>query len=304
MRYLPARCPTPPATCRPAAPHRSRAFSLLEFLIAATLTLAIVVGAGLTLATSERSKAQARARDIAAAAGFSVLEQARAFGCQLPVTPDSDTGDGPDGIDDDRAAATAVRCADQLVDPALNPHPDADDDPFAQQLLGHDQLDIAEQLPGDGQFYRTDDNGRLFETTLTSWWTTADGDSCPPAAANAPQPVLLHRQVELRWEVLAAEQTNRYTSQQALPDRQRFRTPGLGGIRLTVPAGSLVLLNQADATPIARIATPCDGPGGDGQAVVWFPFLPEGTYQLTAETFSGTVEVPPGQLVDPQETGG
>lgn len=235
------------------ASRRRRGFSMLEVVIAASLTLMVLTASGIALANTQKSVTTGQTRDMATTFALNVLERAAALNCGMAVDPNSD-----------RIILENARCSRALLGP------DTETDlPYAP----------------DASFTTTDLNGRTFDVTATSRWVQVGAeDLCRSTDVNAvgrlqlTKPGVLERIVTLSWTVAGVQQQETYTSTQAAPSTSDFTAAGLGGVLVYAPAGTQVTLSSSGAgVPITRTTTTCGG-SSNGDAAAWFPYLPAGQY--------------------------
>jgi len=235
---------------------------VVEFLVASSLILVVLVGASGALTASERSLARSLARDGAATIASNLLTQAALFRCQVLSDPVE-------------AARTRDACAGLAT---LSVTPAA---PGTATVAGDATFELRHPLnclPGSSGCTR-------YLVEMTSRWEVIDraGDAAVCYGADAPAPEVLERRVRLTWWVSGGTEpiTAEYVSAQALPLSSIFTDATRGAVLVEAPAGHLVVLATSSGERTTRVAAPClrDGePSGEA----WFPYLPgDGRYTVS-----------------------
>lgn len=240
---------------------------MIEVVIAASVTLGTLTGAGLAVANTQQALIDARTRDQGTSLARGILERQEAFGCALAVRPDLVTD------------ALVAACA---------------------SVYGG----TASAL--DAQFTTVDGDGREFELTASSRWVQpGTAGACLPdvpagaGAAARTRPAVLERSVELTWTVAGVPRDARYTAVTAAPASAAYLAADVGGLLVFAPAGTQVSVKSSPVDqPLTRIAQECTGSAG-GSSAAWFPYLPAGTYLLGRDGSASTpVDVLAGQTTE------
>lgn len=246
-----------------------RGISLVEILVASSLILVVLVGAGSTLASSERSLARSIARDAAAVTAANLLEQAALFGCQTQSDP-------TEALD---LAATCASLRTLAINGSLAPQ-------NAPTGAGDYVFDVnvpaacAINTPGCTRF----------TVTSTSRWLRAGQDSTTCAAPSNEPPALLERRVRISWRTSAQSEpvVAEYVTASARPADAVFSDQSRRWVRVEAPRETPVVLVDTNGNKIVRFAAACAGGFAGGEA--WFPFLhPDRAYRFaTLQGFDQT----------------
>ena len=237
----------------------------MEVVIASSISLMVLTGAGMTVANTQKAVNNAIASDTATSLALAVLEESVAFGCALATDPSSLS-----------SISATSKCA---------------------AVLG------GVESAGDAEFQATDAEGRPYTIRMTSRWRQANSqNACRSTSAatvgrsQVTRPQILERTAMLTWKVDGVARTKSYTKLQAAPTGSDFQAPNLGGIIVFAPEGTITAIAVGDDR-IPRYATPCTG--GVGAAAAWFPYLPPGTYNIQSGTgATATVTVDADETVE------
>jgi hypothetical protein len=249
--------------------------SVVEFLVAATLILAVLIGSGITLASAERSLARDRARDRATAAASSILEQAALFRCQHVPDPEV-------------AAVVSLVCWERITQSASTVDPTL--------AAGDVEFDF---FTADCPV--TDPGCSPVSAELSSRWIRATEPALCPSSSPTP-PALLERQLTLTWRTARdnAPISSDYRSLQAVPLTADYQRSTLRSIAVVVSADESVRLSSASGAVLLRRGASCTTATGVEQTEVWFPFLPPAAYTVSVTAPEGatlrSVEIAAGEL--------
>ena len=236
------------------ARRRNRGISIVEFLVAASLILVVLVGAGATLASSERSLARSIARDATAVSAANILEQSALFGCQTQSDPTE-------------ALQLAATCASLRTLAATGRIPG-----LPVQNGGAGDYVFEAEVPY-GCTSNTPGCTKL-TVMMTSRWLRAgqSTDACTPSGDD--QPSLIERRVHITWRTsLQADPViSEYVTASSRPADSTFNDASRRWILVNAPVGTPVVLIDENANKIVRFASACDSGSTNGEA--WFPFLP------------------------------
>lgn len=247
---------------------KRRAFTLIEFLIASSLTLLVLGSAALATASSQRVLRDSSDLASATRIATSVLDKARALGCGEDTDPrfvptqrstcsTLITGSTGNGIGDYTsfttalAAETAGRATTATVEFSTAWHP-------------------------------------------RNWAPTTDGVCGPPKAIHgdsvAMRPWVNPEILERRVEVKLGKYTRTWRQLSAAPDRlQAVNASELGAVLAVVRPGEKVKITTLLGETITRIA-PLSCTGNDVSII--FPYLAAGvSYDVTVLSSTGAVVV-------------
>lgn len=235
---------------------RLRGLSVIEFVVASSLILGVLVASGVTIANIERALAENRSRDGATLLVANVLNQAQQFSCQMTVDPALASGE-------------STRCLKRLAGAAQGTDTAGD-------------MMFKATFPAGCRF-GTDPGCVSYTAMVTSRWLHSDED---PSACQgvSRQPSLLRRTIEVRWRTNgSAEEVVSRTSMFQSPPPSNTYDPTLSR-RLLVRAapGTVVALTASTGGTLLRVAQACTG-GGEA----WFPFLPAAGAQKTFTVSAG-----------------
>jgi len=256
----------------------SRGFTVIEFVIASTLTLALITTVSVATSSLQRSMAKNRLKAEVAVAAANVFEQSRAFNCGAAVNPSQLS----DPLLDSTTRIASV-CKDRIFSATSDARGDV-----------------------DWQF-RAMSTDTLIEGKYSTTWRQASvgPDSCVDttnaSAGELLQPSLLVRRVDFSWKIFGTDQVVSYEDVESYPSLRDIYNEGLGGIIVRVPlTGSnsssfVTLLKVGDpaSSSIKRRVLPCKPtipgqPASISSTSVWFPYLPYGEYTVT---LAGTASV-------------
>lgn len=231
-----------------------RGVSLVEFLVASSLILVVLVGAGSTLASSERSLARSMARDAAAVTAANILEQAALFGCQTQSDPTE-------------ALRLAETCA-SLRTLATS----GSGSGLSSSLAGAGDYVFDVNVPS-GCEVNTPGCTKL-TVSLTSRWLRAGQDEDVCAAPGDAPPALLERRIRIAWRTSTQSEpvVAEYVTASARPASSVFSDQSRRWVRVEAPAGTPVVVLDANDNKLVRFAAACSGTSSGGEA--WFAFLP------------------------------
>jgi len=253
----------------------SRGFTVIEFVIASALTLALITTVSVATSSLQRSMAKNRLKAEVAVAAANIFEQSRAFNCGAAVNPSP-----PSDPSLDSTARIASVCKDRLFSATTDARGDVD---WQFRAISTDTLI-------EGKF-------------STTWRQSSVGAESCLETANASagellQPSLLVRRVDFSWNIFGTEQVATYEDVESYPSLRDIYDEGLGGVVVRVPQTAsnsnsfVTLLKVGDQTSssIKRRALPCKPtipgqPASISSTSVWFPYLPYGEYTVT---LSGT----------------
>ncbi len=249
-----------------------KGFSIIEFIVASTLTLGVLMASGTALSSIERGMAKSRSEDIGAAIGVSVLEQTALFDCQRTLDLSTDT-----------------------LGPLEN---------VCSSVYGAENNGATSSFAGDF-IYEKKVNGIDFIVEVSSAWLyskisqtqealspSSSGSSlatCPSVqtASTFRQPSILSREVTVSWSTAR----NGYVSRKYISLESHYREDmdnPKGSLILQVPQGFYAVLKStktnSSAKPVARKSV-CTTSAGEAE--ILFPYLAPGEY-----TYS-VLSVPP-----------
>ena len=251
-----------------------RAFTLIEFLVAMTLTIGVLAAGSLAMASAERAMSNVRETDAATRIGYELLEKTRVFGCGRAV--DSITG-----------TAVTIACERALKNSGWDLITgDYNGDFTISRTL---DLRAAEETSNDPTNL-TGDGGRSFKAKVSSVWaqpTTLSSVCRSEALRNSEisQPTLLRRTVSITTSGALGDRIVKLESVESLPNGSSYTAAGRGGALVTGTAGNIVSLTSGSTLKITKTLGPCLI-GGQGGA--WFPYLQPGTYSANGQEFTVT----------------
>jgi len=258
----------------------SRGFTVIEFVIASTLTLALLTTVAVATSSLQRSMAKNRLKSELAVTASNVFEQSRAFNCGAAVNP----APIAEATLDSTSRIAAV-CKDRLFSTTTNARGDV-----------------------DWQFRATTTDTLVDGKFSTTWRQSSVGadrclDTVNVSAGEMLQPSLLVRKVEFTWTIFGTEQAATFEDVESFPSLRDLYNEGLGGIVVRVPQNStnastyvsLQRVGDPASSSIKRHALPCQ-PALPGQTTgsttsVWFPYLPYGEYTVALSGTASTQTV-------------
>ena len=249
----------------------SRGFTVIEFVIASALTLALITTVSVATSSLQRSMAKNRLKAEVAVAAANIFEQSRAFNCGAAVNPSPNSDPLLDST-----SRIALVCRDRIFSATTDARGDVE---WQFRAISNDTLIDAK-----------------FSTT---WRQSSIGPESCFESANASagellQPSLLVRRVDFSWKIFGTEQVAMYEDAESYPSLRDIYNEGVGGIIVRVPQAAsssnsfVTILKVGDpaSSSIKRRALPCK-PVISGQSAsitptyVWFPYLPYGEYTVT-----------------------
>jgi Tfp pilus assembly protein PilV len=241
----------------------NRGISIVEFLVASSLILVVLVGAGATLASSERSLARSIARDATVVSAANILEQSALFGCQTQSDPTE-------------ALQLAATCASLRTLATTGRIPG-----IPIQNGGAGDYVFEAKVPA-GCTSNTPGCTKL-TVMMTSRWLRAGQSTDACTAPGDDQPSLIERRVHISWRTStqADPVIAEYVTASARPADSTFNDASRRWILVNAPAGTPVALIDENGNKIVRFASACGNESTNGEA--WFPFLPaDRTYTIAA----------------------
>jgi len=253
---------------------RAAAFTLIEFLVAMSLTIGVLAAGSLAMASAERAMSNVRETDAATRIGYELLEKTRVFGCGRAV----------DGV---TASAVTTACERAL----LNAGWELITGDYNGDFTISRKLDLraAEESSSDPTG-KAGDGSRTFTAKVQSVWgqPTVATDVCRSTALRASetsQPTLLRRTVTITTSGPLGDRTVTLGSVESLPNGSSYTGDGRGGVMVTGTAGNTVALTGSSSLKITKTLGPCTIIGQGG---AWFPYLEPGTYSANGQQFTVT----------------
>lgn len=244
-----------------------RGFSLIEFIIATTLIVALLAAASLTLATVQRSFAEIRARDDATQVAYELIEQLRLFGCGSAVDTQSQSAITQVCTTAFAARGWSVTDGDYAGDFSM------------QRTISGRSITARVQT-----LFR---QSRVPDSTCYSTTATTDNDTSSVLRTELVQPALARRVVTLEWTLPAEPEGQRtrtlsLSATHGVPTGNSWARTSRGGLVTTGPAGTKVTLTNGTGFTLSRVIPTgsCNG--------VWFPYLVPGTYTVNGVSVSIT----------------
>lgn len=238
----------------------SRGFSVLEFVLAMTLLLAVFTASAQVLSSTSRALVEGRARDSASLIGYRVLEKSRVLGCGYGV---------------------------ELAAPALATDPVV---MTTNELAARCGTQVFAGAPAaaDTDFTLTESE-REFDVRFRTSWGYVSGTSlvdCAPVVAppatSFDQPTVLVRTALVDWSVRDVPRPSVVTEtvETVLPESPRV-VAGSGQTSLVAvkaPVGKRVTLSTT-RSGVTHTALRYSNSSG----CALFPYLPAGAYQVSIE---------------------
>jgi hypothetical protein len=244
-----------------------KGFSLIEFIVAATLTLGILMGSGVALSSVERNMAASRSTDVASAVGISALEQAALFNCAR-TTDLSDT-------------AQAINACKEVYSNNGTPLPAAYAGDYIY-LKSINNVDYIIEISSTWLYSKTT------QTTPVNGESNATSSSvCPSTLSVYRQPAILERVVTVSWETAR----NGFVSKKYVALESYYRQDpraNQGGLIVKVPTGGYVVLKRKGQTSQVVRQSSCSL---EGLSQVYFPYLPQGDYEYIVGSLSPVTDI-------------
>lgn len=249
-----------------------KGFSIIEFIVASTLTLGVLMASGTALSSTERGMANSRSVDTGAAIGVSVLEQTALFNCQRTTDLSTTT-----------LGSLASVCASVYGSENEANASFAGDFIYKKIVNG---TDFIVEVSSAWLYSKTSQT----QSDLTSSNSGSSPATCPSvqAASAFRQPSILSREVTVSWSTAR----NGYVSRKYVSLESYYREDTAnpkGSLILQVPQGAYAVLKSTtnpSAKPVARKSVCTTLAGG---AEILFPYLAPGDY-----TYS-VFPIPPSQ---------
>ena len=239
-----------------------KGFSIIEFIVASTLTLGVLMASGTALSSTERGMANSRSVDTGAAIGVSVLEQTALFNCQRTTDLSTTT-----------LRPLAIVCASVYGEGNAATSSSAGDFIYKKIVNG---TDFIVEVSSAWLYSKTSQT----KSDLTSLKSGSSPATCPSeiqAPSTFRQPSILSREVTVSWSTAR----NGYVSRKYISLESHYREDKdnpKGSLILQVPQGFYAVLksttNPSDK-PVARKSVCTTSTGG---AEILFPYLAPGDY--------------------------
>ena len=242
-----------------------KGFSIIEFIVASTLTLGVLMASGTALSSTERGIAKSRSEDIGAAIGVSVLEQTALFDCQRTTDLSTTTLGFLENV------CSSVYGAENAANSSF-----AGDFIYKKIVNG---TDFIVEVSSAWLYSKTSQT----QNALTPSNSGSSPATCPSvqAASTFRQPSILSREVTVSWSTAR----NGYVSRKYISLESHYRDDKdnpKGSLILQVPQGAYAVLksttNLSDDKPVARKSVCTTSTGG---AEILFPYLPPGDYMYS-----------------------
>lgn len=254
---------------------RTRGFTVIEFVVASALTLALLTTVTVASSSLQKSLIKNQLKAELAIRASNIFEQARAFGCGASVNPEPSTELGGD------TSAKATACRD-IITEGTTP-----------------------VVRGDytWTFTPTSTNTSVKAAFSTLWRQSAiSGPDCYVETVRDGrliQPSTLVRRIDFSWQVFGTSYTASFENAESFPAVREIFNDGLGALAVDIPAATSALTpprvvlrkNGSAAGSIERTVQPCKPTGSSSPTApitVLFPYLPAGTYSVTLETGSSS----------------
>ena len=239
-----------------------KGFSIIEFIVASTLTLGVLMASGTALSSTERGMANSRSVDTGAAIGVSVLEQTALFNCQRTTDLSTTT-----------LGSLASVCASVYGEENAATSSFAGDFIYKKIVNG---TDFIVEVSSAWLYSKTSQT----KSDLTSLKSGSSPATCPSeiqAPSTFRQPSILSREVTVSWSTAR----NGYVSRKYISLESHYREDKdnpKGSLIIQVPQGFYAVLksttNPSDK-PVARKSVCTTSTGG---AEILFPYLAPGDY--------------------------
>ena len=243
-----------------------KGFSIIEFIVASTLTLGVLMASGTALSSTERGMANSRSVDTGAAIGVSVLEQTALFNCQRTTDLSTTT-----------LGSLEIVCASVYGEENAVEHASFAGDFIYKKIVNG--TDFIVEVSSAWLYSKTSQT----QSGLTPSNSGNSGSSpatCPSVQASYSafrQPSILSREVTVSWSTAR----NGYVSRKYISLESHYREDKdnpKGSLILQVPQGFYAVLksttNPSDK-PVARKSVCTTSTGG---AEILFPYLAPGDY--------------------------
>lgn len=241
-----------------------KGFSIIEFIVASTLTLGVLMASGTALSSTERGIAKSRSEDIGAAIGVSVLEQTALFDCQRTTDLSTTTLGFLENV------CSSVYGAENAANSSF-----AGDFIYKKIVNG---TDFIVEVSSAWLYSKTSQT----QNALTPSNSGSSPATCPSvqAASTFRQPSILSREVTVSWSTAR----NGYVSRKYISLESHYRDDKdnpKGSLILQVPQGAYAVLKSTtnpSAKPVARKSVCTTLTGG---AEILFPYLAPGDYMYS-----------------------
>ena len=266
----------------------SRGFTVIEFVIASTLTLALLVTVSVATSSLQRSMAKNRLKSELSVAAANTFEKSRAFNCGAAVNPIPASNPALDSTD-----RISTVCSERVFPGAGNTRGDL-----------------------DWQFKANAINTTVDAKFSTGWrQSTAGAGKCydPAGAAvgERTQPSLLVRRLEFTWTIFGTTQTAVFEDVESFPSVRDIYNEGLGGVVVRVPTNSTTVaqmvtvqrVGDPTSSAISRRALPCTQGAPSTTTSIWFPYLPYGEYSVAIKGTSTSQTVTVSKTAPVSEIG-
>jgi hypothetical protein len=260
---------------------RRRGFTVIEFVLASTLTLALVTTVSVASSTIQRSLVKNRVAAQLATVAANTFEKARAFSCGAEVSPRPPAAPTPD---------TDPSCDTQL---------------FGGPVAGRGDGEWTVQVPTGSGNAKTPANA-----TFSTNWRQANhtyingslqcGRSSSPSLTDTNQPSVLIRRITFTYELFGERYNTSFENSEAYPAVDIYQADRGGIIVRTKPSDLPLLKLQVrggnNNEVLHRKSIPC---GNVSDIVeVWFPYLSTGSYDLSGTTgiLTANIQVTAGSV--------
>lgn len=246
-----------------------KGFSLIEFIVAATLTLGVLMGSGVALSAVERGMSASRSTDVASAVGIAALEQASLFNCAR-TTDLSDV-----------AQAQAISACKEVYSNNGTPLPAAYAGDYIY-LKNINNVDYIIEISSTWMYSKTT------QTAPVNSESNATSSSVCPSTLNVyRQPSILERVVTVSWETAR----NGFVSKKYVALESYYREDpksNQGGLIVKVPTGAYLVLKRKGQSSLVVRQSSCST---EGVSQVYFPYLPQGDYEYIVGSLSPITDI-------------
>jgi type II secretory pathway pseudopilin PulG len=266
---------------------RRSAFTLIEFIVAMTLTIGVLAAGSLAMASSERALTGVRELDQATRIGYEVLEKVRTFGCGVAVNATT-------------AAAANQACATQSPTNANGAFKDwvlkTGSPSMAGDFVIERKVDLRPAEEQAANPNAPDASKQVFTVTVRSVWVQpgqlatdcrATTTSAFLSQAEVLQPSLIRRTVTIESDGPQGLQAVSLSAVETVPTGVAYTPVGSGSaiVDVTPSAGATQVPVTLRADDGSWSVTRFWAPGECRQ--LWFPYLPPAVYTAVAGTVGG-----------------
>jgi type II secretory pathway pseudopilin PulG len=266
--------------------RRRSGFTLIEFLVAMTLTIGVLAAGSLAMASAERALSGVREVDQATRIGYEVLEKIRTFGCGVAVNAAT-------------ASSANQACATESPSNSNGAFKDwvlkSGSPSLAGDFVIERRIDLRQAEEQAANPTADDSSKQKFTVTVRTIWIQPGQlpSDCRTATTSAfinqaevLQPSLIRRTVSIESEGLLGPQAVKLTAVDTVPTGVAYTAAGTGSavVNLTSSGAAQVpvtLKAEDGSWSVTKLWTP-----GECREI-WFPFLQPGKYTAFAGTVGG-----------------